>query len=245
MPASFDQIGDGQRCDRDGADAFLRPITGMHVYLDGRDVLVVMPTGAGKSLCYQLPALMRDDLTIVVSPLVSLMHDQASALSAVAPGAAGLVNAQRAGALNAETVTFAGTTREPWSVLQQADVVALASVSEAFPYAVVEAMLTQSAIVATDVGGVREALGDAGLLVYPRDPVALAEAISTLLRWPEGRQRFGVRARDRALRWFTEQRFVDAYRSSYARLVAPATLADDAEVVQQQPEERPRALAIA
>ena len=59
--------------------------------------------------------------------------------------------------------------------------VALASVSEAFPYAVVEAMLTQSAIVATDVGGVREALGDAGLLVYPRDPVALAEAISTLL----------------------------------------------------------------
>ncbi len=48
--------------------------------LAGRDALVVMPTGSGKSLCYQLPALMRDDLTLVVSPLVSLMHDQVQAL---------------------------------------------------------------------------------------------------------------------------------------------------------------------
>ncbi len=72
--------------------------------LADRDALVVMPTGAGKSLCYQLPALMRRDLTIVVSPLVSLMQDQVQALSALAPGAVEVVNAQRAGARNVEAV---------------------------------------------------------------------------------------------------------------------------------------------
>ncbi|MDX6721309.1 MAG: ATP-dependent helicase RecQ [Solirubrobacteraceae bacterium] len=65
-----------------------------------RDVLAVMPAGAGKSLCYQLPALVRDDLTLVVSPLVSLMQDQVDALAAIAPGRVALVNAQRDGAEN-------------------------------------------------------------------------------------------------------------------------------------------------
>src|SRR6266702_4426538 len=44
--------------------------------LDGRDSLVVMPTGGGKSLCYQLPGIASDDLTVVVSPLIALMADQ-------------------------------------------------------------------------------------------------------------------------------------------------------------------------
>jgi ATP-dependent DNA helicase RecQ len=81
--------------------------------LADRDVLVVMPTGAGKSLCYQLPALMRDDLTIVVSPLVSLMQDQVEALERVAPGRAAVVNAQRDAEANRTALAGAveGTVR--------------------------------------------------------------------------------------------------------------------------------------
>src|SRR5215213_1694647 len=64
--------------------------------LADRDVMVVMPTGSGKSLCYQLPALLRDDLTVVVSPLVALMQDQVESLAARGLGnRVALVNAQQ------------------------------------------------------------------------------------------------------------------------------------------------------
>ena len=55
--------------------------------LAGRDVLVVMPTGAGKSVCFQVPALVRGGLTVVVSPLVALMRDQVAALKAAGAAA--------------------------------------------------------------------------------------------------------------------------------------------------------------
>ena len=76
--------------------------------LADRDVLVVMPTGSGKSLCYQLPALLRSDLTVVVSPLVALMQDQVEALGARGLGdRVALVNAQQDGSANADVLARA------------------------------------------------------------------------------------------------------------------------------------------
>ena len=50
--------------------------------LQGKHVLTVMPTGSGKSLCYQLPALLHDGCTLVISPLIALMKDQVDSLQA-------------------------------------------------------------------------------------------------------------------------------------------------------------------
>src|SRR6056300_1287899 len=59
---------------RPGQEEIVRAVT------EGQNVLAIMPTGGGKSLCFQLPALMRDGVTVVISPLIALMRDQVRAL---------------------------------------------------------------------------------------------------------------------------------------------------------------------
>ena len=56
-------------------------VRAVQAVLSGRDSLIVLPTGGGKSLCFQVPALLRDGLTVVISPLISLMKDQVDALT--------------------------------------------------------------------------------------------------------------------------------------------------------------------
>src|SRR5262249_56136015 len=70
----------------------LRPLQedAMRAVLDGRDSLVVMPTGGGKSLCYQAPAVLRGGTTVVISPLIALMKDQVDGLRACGIAAAQL-----------------------------------------------------------------------------------------------------------------------------------------------------------
>jgi ATP-dependent DNA helicase RecQ len=102
--------------DLDSARALLRSVFGFDSFrpgqeevvravLSGEDVLAVMPTGSGKSLCYQLPALVRPGLAVVVSPLIALMRDQVKALTA-AGVAAGSLNSSNDPAENSRVLSL-------------------------------------------------------------------------------------------------------------------------------------------
>ena len=71
---------------RPGQEDIVRAVT------KGQNVLAIMPTGGGKSLCFQLPALMREGVTVVISPLIALMRDQVRALQAVGVSAGALTS---------------------------------------------------------------------------------------------------------------------------------------------------------
>ncbi|MFF3319100.1 GT4 family glycosyltransferase PelF [Streptomyces sp. NPDC003035] len=115
-------------------------------------------------------------------------------------------------------IAFEGRVSDVAGAYGAGSVVVLSSISEGFPFSLIEAMSCGRATVSTDVGGVREAVGDTGLVVPPREPAVLAAAVTELLRDGERRAELGRRARQRVVDRFTLHRSVDGFRRIYREL---------------------------
>ena len=102
--------------------------------------------------------------------------------------------------------------------------VAFSSLTEGFPFSVIEAMACGKAIVATDVGGVGEALEGCGLIVRSRNPRELSNAILRLLGDPELRRKYGDAALTRARENFDLKVSMSNYREVYDSLTVPAQM---------------------
>ncbi|MFQ5884863.1 MAG: GT4 family glycosyltransferase PelF, partial [Thermoplasmata archaeon] len=114
-----------------------------------------------------------------------------------------------------QVVRFMGYTTEPEKAYNTGDVVVMSSISEGFPFALIEAMASGKAIVATDVGGMAEALGDTGVLVPSRSPRQLGGAMIKLLNDAGLREELGNRARDKSVECYSIHGFVQRYWEIY------------------------------
>jgi len=121
-----------------------------------------------------------------------------------------------------DVVEFRGYIARPVEAYNQGDLVVLSSVSEAFPFSVLEAMLCARPIVATAVGGVPEEIAGCGIAVEPRNPQAIADAILELLNDPARCTALGRAARVKAVEQFSLEACCATHRETYAGL---ATLA--------------------
>jgi glycosyltransferase involved in cell wall biosynthesis len=119
-----------------------------------------------------------------------------------------------------DVATFEGRVPEIRDAYAAGHVVVLSSISEGFPYTVIEAMTCGRVCVGTDVGGVSEAIGGTGLVVPPRNPTEMARACVTLLRDSELRHLLGRQARTRALEYFTVDRAIGTFDELYSSLAA-------------------------
>ncbi|MBP2320667.1 glycosyltransferase involved in cell wall biosynthesis [Kibdelosporangium banguiense] len=118
-----------------------------------------------------------------------------------------------------DCAVFEGRVPRQIDAYHAGHLVALTSVSEGFPFTVVESMSAGRPQVCTNVGGVCEAVGDAGFVVPPRDHAAVAQACVKLLKDTPLRRKLGLAARQRVLENFTLQKWNDTYRGIYTELV--------------------------
>jgi glycosyltransferase involved in cell wall biosynthesis len=122
-----------------------------------------------------------------------------------------------------ENVKFMGGTKEPEKAFNMADVVVISSITEGFPFTVIEAMGCGKAVVASDVGGVREALDGCGLLVRSRRPHDLAKGIVELLKDVDLRRRFEESALKKVHAEFTLEKCVNNFKDEYEKLTQHKT----------------------
>lgn len=114
---------------------------------------------------------------------------------------------------------FAGYCTDKSALYHSGDISLITSISEGFPYALIESMACGLPVIATDVGGVSEALSGVGILVRPHDVDAISKAIITLLNDQQLRQKIGKSARAKVLRLYKIDNAVEAYRKSYRALI--------------------------
>jgi len=118
-----------------------------------------------------------------------------------------------------EAVRWLGLRRDMAALLDAADAFVLSSAWEGMPLAVGEAMAMQKPVVATDVGGVCELVGDAGVVVPAKDSLALAEAmLATMQESREERAALGSAARERVFRQFSMDATADTWEALYRTL---------------------------
>ncbi|SMO61783.1 GT4 family glycosyltransferase PelF [Fodinibius sediminis] len=113
---------------------------------------------------------------------------------------------------------FGGFNDSPNLLFNEGDISILSSISEGFPYTVIESMSCGRPVVATDVGGVSEAIGDTGVICKPRDAKALAEGVIKLLTNDKLRRKLGRKARARILENYTITESVANYHEIYKQL---------------------------
>ncbi len=116
------------------------------------------------------------------------------------------------------TFELGGFHNEPAKIFVEGDISILSSISEGFPYTMLESMSCGRPVVATDVGGVREALEGFGIVCKPCDPESLAAGVIKLLQNDELRQTLGRKARNEVLAKYNTAISVNAYWESYQRL---------------------------
>jgi glycosyltransferase involved in cell wall biosynthesis len=121
-----------------------------------------------------------------------------------------------------QTFELRGFHSKPPELYTEGDICVLSSISEAFPYTVLESMACARPVVGTDVGGVREALEGFGKVVPPRDPDAFGRAVVELLSDDEFRRELGRRCREEVLAKYRTSNSVNAYRDTYAELTRRA-----------------------